>query len=324
MDKRVSVGIKLSILIGLALLFAASMIGLSMRDRALPARDDSADWGPERRIERSFTVAPDGNLAIDAAEGSIAVSGSDSSTVSVVVTARGSARRLNAHDVTFDQTGNSVRVESRDRDHGLHMFHSDNLEVRYEIRVPRSFNLDLRTSGGNIGVRELKGTVSGETSGGDLEVASVDGTVKLSTSGGNVDIRRSHGDMTLETSGGNMTGEGVEGSIHLETSGGNIGLTACDGRLYGSTSGGNIRASMKDNKGIELSTSGGNLSVFLPRSAKGDVHAEASGGDVRCDFSFSGKIKEGKMNGTINGGGPLIRLETSGGDIVLNAGPDRD
>lgn len=348
MDKRVSVGIKLSILIGFALLFAASMIGLSMRERSLPARDEGTEWGPERRITRSFAVAPGGTLFVDAAEGSIAIAGGDgrgtllpdgyrmpdtavipspggdSGVVTIVVTARGSSRRLNAHDITFDQSGNTVRVESRDRDRGIHLFHTDILDVHYDITVPRSFNVDLRTTGGNLAVRELKGTVNGETSGGDLDVVAVDGTVKLSTSGGNVDIRRSRGEITLETSGGNMTGEGVEGNIHLETSGGNIGLTSCDGRLYGSTSGGNIRAALKDNKGIELSTSGGNLSVFLPRSAKGDVRAEASGGDVRCDFPFLGKIKEGKMNGSINGGGPLIRLETSGGDIVLNTGADRD
>jgi DUF4097 and DUF4098 domain-containing protein YvlB len=141
----------------------------------------------------------------------------------------------------------------------------------------------------------------------------------MSTSGGNVDISRSHGDVFLETSGGNMTGDAVEGTIHMQTSGGNIGLTDCDGKVSASTSGGNIRAAMRDNKGIDLSTSGGNLRVFLPPGAKGEVNAEASGGDVSCDFPFSGKIKEGHMNGSINGGGPLIRLETSGGDISIAA-----
>jgi DUF4097 and DUF4098 domain-containing protein YvlB len=89
--------------------------------------------------------------------------------------------------------------------------------------------------------------------------------------------------------------------------------------MYASTSGGNIRASLKSNQGIELSTSGGNINVRVPATIKADVRAEASGGDVSCEREFSGKLKEGSMDGKINGGGNLIRLDTSGGDITIDS-----
>ena len=34
--------------------------------------------------------------------------------------------------------------------------------------------------------------------------------------------------------------------------------------------------------------------------------------------SFQGKIKEHSIKGSINGGGPLVKAETSGGDIVID------
>jgi DUF4097 and DUF4098 domain-containing protein YvlB len=116
-----------------------------------------------------------------------------------------------------------------------------------------------------------------------------------------------------------MYAESVDGSLRMETSGGNIEIRGSTGKVNASTSGGNIRASLKDNQGIDLSTSGGNISVELPKTISADVRAEASGGDVSCDIEYSGKIKDGSMKGKINGGGNLIRLETSGGDIVITS-----
>ena len=109
------------------------------------------------------------------------------------------------------------------------------------------------------------------------------------------------------------------GSLDVETSGGNIIIKNSDAKLTASTSGGDIQVELKDNKGINLSTSGGNITVSLPKSISAQVDATTTGGDVSCDFAFAGKIKDGSMHGKINGGGNLIQVETSGGDIVINS-----
>ncbi len=319
MQKQLSLGVKLGILALLALLFGATMISLSVRNRA-STHADLPVWGNDKRIERSFSVQSGGRLVIDADEGNISVSGTGSDQVSVVVSARGSEERLQRYDLRFDQEGNTIKIQCRDKRRYFGFFDNQELDVQYTVKVPASFNLDLHTSGGNIDVSDVDGRLEGETSGGDLDLASLKGHVRMSTSGGNVKVQKSDGDVYVETSGGSMTGDLITGTIHMETSGGNIDLRECDGKLYASTSGGNIRVSMKDNKGINLSTSGGNVTVDLPKTVRGDVSAEASGGDVSCDLDFSGKIKEGRMNGKINGGGDLIKLQTSGGDIVISEG----
>jgi DUF4097 and DUF4098 domain-containing protein YvlB len=313
-----SVSVKLLILVVCALLFGATMIALSLRNRTV-SDVASSRWGNDKKIEKTFTVAQGGILRLDADEGDITLVGTQANEVSVRITARGTEERVQRYDVTFNEDGNTVTIDGRQDRHYFQLFNSGGFEVRYEVKVPSSFNLDLHTSGGNISVSNVKGKVDGETSGGDLDLTGLDGHVKLATSGGNVTVRKSTGELFLETSGGNMTGDGVSGSIHMETSGGNIDLLDSEGKLFASTSGGNIHVAMKDNKGIDLSTSGGNLSVKLPKDVHADVTAEASGGDVSCDFPFAGKIKEGRMNGKINGGGEIIKLETSGGDITINS-----
>jgi len=318
MKAPASVTVKLVVLVVCAVLFAMIVVGLSIHGRP-QSGSFYHSWTSDKQIDRTFSVQPDGILDLEAAEGDILVTGNSGSDVVVHVVAHGSDDPLRLFDVNFEQDGNTVKVSSRHERRYFHFFDNNDLEVKYTIQVPHSFNLALKTSGGDITITGIKGKVDGETSGGDLDLSSVEGVVRMSTSGGNVNAENSSGEFDLGTSGGTMEGRQLTGPIRMKTSGGNIELHDCDGNLYASTSGGDIQVSMKDNKGIELTTSGGNVTVHLPKSTSGDVAAEASGGDVSSDFPFSGKLKEGRMNGKINGGGPMIKLETSGGDIAIDA-----
>jgi DUF4097 and DUF4098 domain-containing protein YvlB len=320
MNRSLSIAAKLTILIIVAVMFAATMIALSVRSHSTERMSSSSfGWGSDKKIEKSFSVEPNGNLVIEADEGNIAITGTDGKEVVVHVTARGSDELLQKFDVSFNQEGNTVRVDGRKERRYFRFFNNNSLDVQFDIKLPVNFNLNLHTSGGDIVVHNVKGRIDGETSGGDLDLTSLEGPVKLSTSGGNVTVHDASGDLTLETSGGNIQGESLNGTMRLETSGGNIELRDSDGKLHASTSGGNIRVKLKDNKGIDLSSSGGNLSLLLPKSISADIHAEATGGDVNCDFQFSGKLKEGTLKGKINGGGNAIDLETSGGDITIGS-----
>lgn len=317
MRTPLSAGAKLTILIILALIFGATMVGLSLKPHIQGVRD-FAFSGNDKEMTKSFQVKPDGLLMVDADVGDITVTGTDSDQVVVMMRARGSDEMLSRFDISMDQEGNTVKVKARQKGRFFSFFHNNSLDVKFDIRVPKSFNLDLHTAGGDLAVESVKGKIDGQTSGGDLDLSSVEGTVTMSTSGGNVDVRSSSGNLRLETSGGEIRGESLTGSMHLETSGGNITIRDSDGQLYASTSGGNINVALKDNKGVDLSTSGGNVVLKLPNSIQADVRAETTGGDVSCDFQFMGKLKDGSMHGKINGGGKEIRLETTGGDIMIS------
>ena len=320
MNKSLSLTAKILILVVLALVFGAAMVGLSIRRADSRGVESNNFWGKgDQNIEKKFSVQPDGDLVIDADEGDVTVTGTDVSEVSIVVTMSGDKERLDKYHVSFEQTGNTVHIEARENRNHFRFFENGSLSVRYEIRVPKKFNLDLQTAGGDLVVNSLEGKVTGTTSGGNLDIGSLIGTVKMETSGGDVDIKNCQGELSLTTSGGEIYGESVSGDLYAETSGGNIKFKNVDAKLRTETSGGNIEISATSNKGIYAETSGGNVRIRLPRSIAAEVDASTSGGDCDCDLQFSGKIKNGDMYGKINGGGNMIKARTSGGNITISA-----
>jgi DUF4097 and DUF4098 domain-containing protein YvlB len=73
-----------------------------------------------------------------------------------------------------------------------------------------------------------------------------------------------------------------------------------------------------NNREITASTSGGDVEVMVPRGTTANIEASTSGGDISSDLPIAASVrKEGRLEGTLNGGGPRIDVHTSGGSISL-------
>ena len=95
--------------------------------------------------------------------------------------------------------------------------------VRFDIQVPNQFDMNLRTSGGDIRLQgNLTGTIYGDTSGGDIRLGDVNGHLEMSTSGGDITAGRVEGDAILHTSGGDIEVQTISSQVDLHTSGGDI------------------------------------------------------------------------------------------------------
>src|SRR5271169_4069699 len=86
MNKLSSVGIKITILVVVALLFGATMVALSLRNRITDHNESfwqggNRTIGGNKTIDKKFSVQPDGKLIVDADEGNITISGTDDSEV---------------------------------------------------------------------------------------------------------------------------------------------------------------------------------------------------------------------------------------------------
>ena len=311
----------------------------------------------EKRLDRTFSVAPGGRLTIDADAADLRVTGTSGNQVVVHILLKASERALEHMTVTADQSGNDVAVVAK---HGTgkwtDWFGSWSMDGKIEVQVPHQYNFDIHTSGGDITVGQLQGTAHGrtsggdilvtdihgpvdmQTSGGDVRVEQIDGETRLSTSGGDVDIARLNGDLDAKTSGGyihladvvgkvvartssgDVIARNVRGDSDLKTSGGDIRATI-DGKIAAHTSGGNVTAELVGaNRGISVSSSGGDLTIRVPKSTTGELEASTSGGSVRTELPVTTtEMGEHKLTGTINGGGNPIYAHTSGGSIKLVA-----
>jgi hypothetical protein len=225
----------------------------------------------------------------------------------------------------LEQTGNDVLVESKYEKGGPRNWFGSwpPVTVSFEVTVPKSYNLGLNTSGGNIAVASLSGNVRARTSGGNLEFARIDGDLDASTSGGNIKLLEGTAKARLTTSGGNIDVDRAGGPTEVSTSGGDIALRSVAQLISASTSGGNVHAVITEplKQDTVLGTSGGDVKVEIVKDTGFHLDASTSGGNVNASGLTitleQGGSGKSKLVGAVNGGGPRLKLRTSGGDITV-------
>jgi hypothetical protein len=279
---------------------------------------------------KSFTVTKGGMLEADVRVGDFRISTWDKNEVSIKVTG---LDKEDLEDLEMTQTGNTVHIEFGGRGGDWGDWHRN---VHYAISLPSQFDLDIRTSGGdieitdkisgkikgktsggNIKLSDVTGTVDMNTSGGDIRTGNIQGDAELHTSGGNIEIGKVNGEIVVNTSGGDIRVESVGKSLRAKTSGGNIEIGDVGGDATVSTAGGDIKVG-KVSGGASLSTAGGNVEL---RSASGTVTARTAGGDIHLE-NITGSIEAKTSGGEIEAelipsGKGRSRLISSGGEVKL-------
>jgi hypothetical protein len=282
----------------------------------------SATLAEEKVLDRTFTVAPGGLLTVSADGANISVVGGDSNQVVVHMVASAPQKELDALKLSATQTQDGVTVEMRRPDPaGLFNWGSWHIDASIEVRVPRNYRVDAKTSGGDVRLENTAGVARVRTSGGDITAKNVKGDLNGHTSGGDVRLDSIDGAVNVKTSGGNIRASSVRGDIDAGTSGGDVRLTGIDGRILARTSGGSVNVELVGaNRGIATSTSGGSIELKLPKNTQGALDAHSQGGRISSDFPVAtSQRSEHRLSGEINGGGDTIRVRTSGGSIGLIA-----
>lgn len=281
-----------------------------------------------RTVEKTFVVQPGGNLRALTQGGNIEVTSADVAEVRVTAKqvfrasteaeADEIAKKL---ELNFTQQGNDVVAEAKLERSGW--FGTTPVVVNFSVVVPRQFNLDLATSGGDIAVGSVRGTLKARTSGGDLKFAKIDGSIEGKTSGGNISLEEGTAQATLSTSGGNIRVKRAGGPTKVSTSGGDIQIDSVAQLTSAATSGGDVVATLTEApaQDVSLSSSGGDIKVTLPKSAAFRLDAGTSGGSVDATGLTitieKGGAGKSRLVGAVNGGGPVLKLRTSGGDITV-------
>jgi DUF4097 and DUF4098 domain-containing protein YvlB len=232
--------------------------------------------------------------------------------VSVHVTIEGAENALRDFEFGAETDSRGVSVQGH-RSGGwwldLSWLFESSMRVHYQIQVPREYQLDLRTAGGDIESKNLHGNVHAHTSGGDIHVSQLSGDAQMRTSGGVIEATDTVGQLDLRTSGGSIRLQNVEGKVSARTSGGNIDAS--------------LRS---ENRGATLRTSGGNIRIDVEKGFKATIDAHTSGGGVTCDAPLTSREsndnrgERNNLNGDINGGGEILSVRTSGGNIRIHEG----
>ena len=176
------------------------------------------------------------------------------------------------------------------------------------------------------------------------------GTTKgsiITTGAGGIEVRKCDGDLRASTDGGNLNFGDVSGAVRADTGGGSVRLASASGRVQVSTGGGSVElyrlgqgaqvetgagpitVEFVSSRGVftdsSLHTAAGDVSVCLPANMPVTVHASSdmtNGKGILSDFPLKINTSGGdygpkamSAEGALNGGGPMLRIRTTMGQI---------
>jgi len=210
-------------------------------------------------------------------------------------------------------------------------------------------DVKLETGGGNIKVGSAKGKIDAQSGGGSLVILSglqgatlqtgagsirvqkCAGMVKASTGGGSVELGDIGGEAVIESGAGSIRLASAKGPVRAETGGGSIQLDGAPS-VRAETAAGGIVAKLISSGGTRsdsvLETTAGDITVYIASDVAVNVRASVdmgSGHEIKSDFSDIHISSEGSQwgpksltaEGALNGGGPLLKVHTSTGDICI-------
>jgi DUF4097 and DUF4098 domain-containing protein YvlB len=291
----------------------------------LSASTFAAASTPQGHFEKTFQVSGAVDLEVQTRSGDIIVRSGPAGSVTV----RGKIyvgdhwlfgnRHADVSDIEqrppVRQDGNSVHidyVEARD------------ISIDYEITVPEDTTIRTRSGSGDQTIEGTRGNADLQSGSGDLRLSHLTGEIRLQTGSGDVRAREISGAVRGGAGSGDIEVEETgAGDIDLHTGSGNVAVRGIQGAFHGETGSGDITAEGTQTGAWDLHTGSGNVHVRLPENAAFDANLSTSSGSVdvgpAITMTVQGRVQETRkhIEGKVRGGGPMLTVRTSSGDIQI-------
>ncbi len=257
-------------------------------------------------FELSAPVKSGGALNLELKTGgNITISGWDRPQVLVRAELGGRDWRLTR--VTLQPSDGNATLESR----FTGSTNNQSTRHRFDIQVPRDFNVRINSAGGGIAISNVDGTFTGQTGGGEVTIKKVNGEVNIRTGGGEVYVGESRVNGSVSTGGGLIRIVGVDGNFNGYSGSGPVITT-------------NSRSSMAG-LGIGAGKSASASIAGPETSASVSARAGTSTSTVTTDAGGRRTTTTYIDNGAGKGygyGAGAIRMTSAGGSLSLPSAPD--
>jgi DUF4097 and DUF4098 domain-containing protein YvlB len=239
-----------------------------------------ADEKRTENFERTLNVRPGTSFEIDNVNGSITISGWDRPQVRIQA-----VKKVHSRDGRgVNEALRALRIEVKQTANG----------VEVDTVYPRKNDLDFLDM---IFGKDINASVQYEISVPrtmNVEADTVNGSIRVTD---------------------------VSGEIELDTTNGKIDVVNCSGAVDASTTNGGIGVellSVLSGKEMSFETTNGRITLSVPANLAADINASTTNGSVRSDLPLTtSRFSRTSIRGTLNGGGPEIRLRTTNGGIDI-------
>jgi hypothetical protein len=274
-----------------------------------PACVDIVALDSPRHIEREekrFTVTGRPDLRLATFDGAIEIRPWDRPEVLVVVEKRGvDSAAVAAIRVQAEQTGDRISVTA-DVPSGSISF-NQRRSAALIVSVPRSADVEARTSDGGIDVEQLAGRIALRTGDGGVRAHAITGDLRVQTGDGAINTERLDGTLDANTGDGRIAVRGRFSSIRAHTGDGSVTVQAEPGS-----------APAHD---WDITTGDGAVVLELPEGFGAQIDAHS--GDGRVDVTdltvsdVTGRLGRQTLRGRLGPGGRSVRVRTGDGSITM-------
>ena len=247
-------------------------------------RVDAGHWFSLNNVNGSVTIDPSSDNSVHVRAEKIPHRTGDIRDVRFAVIQSGGDVRICALSRENDRcdedglhsSGDNDRYHNRER----------NVEVKFNVQVPRGVRIAAGTVNGSMSVRGTRAEVRASTVNGGVEVRDAGDQVKANTVNGNVRVSTSAGPVNAST---------VNGSIDAS-----MGALNREGDM-------------------RFSTVNGGITVETPSSLDANVSIDTMSGGISSDFpvQLSGRFGPRHAEGVIGRGGRRISMNTVNGSVEL-------
>jgi DUF4097 and DUF4098 domain-containing protein YvlB len=295
-------------------------------------------------LEQTFPVGAGGTLVIDVRDADVRVTTAAGGQSSVTVLAE--ARDQDWARQVFERmrfevgvSGTTLTVRAHDPDIRSEEWREHRgVSMTVRVAIPNRFDVRITTADGDVEVGDIEGAVQLRTSDGDVQLGNVTGSASVTTSDGDVtagditggvEFRTSDGDVhvgvvsgpaiVLQSSDGDIdAGTLAAEKITVRTQDGDIVLASVAGELDAAVGDGDVTVRFAKAAPASITAGDGDIAVSADGAFGFDL--DLSGGDVSVPRGMvvQGAVSSRGARGTVNGGGPLIRVRSGDGSVVVN------
>ncbi len=271
-------------------------------------------------FQYTYDLNPGGRVQLETFNGSVEVLSWEKPEIRITGT-KYARNEQDMRDIRIEiqNSADSVRIRAIRPE-----FRHGSMGARFFLRVPREVRLErIATSNGPIRVEDIRGSGHIETSNGKVRISRYDGELVARSSNGSVECYGVAGALQLRTSNGSIRVEDADAALDAQTSNSGItilGFEPAAGRpVRVQTSNGPIEATLDglEASDVSFTTSNSGITLRLPASTRARLSASTSNGPVTTSFDISGSVGKNSIDGSINGGGPLIRATSSNGPVRI-------
>ncbi len=286
----------------------------------------TAAFAAEGNFEKTLAVGGTPNVTVTTGSGYVHVYSGSGSQVHILgrVHVRAGLFGGNAEtrlrkilaDPPIKQLGNTITVGAGRSDSSFF----NNVSIDYEVTAPSGTTLKAETGSGDLEIGGIEGAVTAETGSGDMHVDNIGANARMETGSGSIRANNVHGAATLQTGSGNLDLDvSGAGDVKAQTGSGSIRIHGISGGLHAEAGSGNIDVTGNPTDEWRLESGSGSITAHVGSAAKFNLNAETGSGSVHVDQPMlsQGTADRQHVLGTVNGGGPTIRVTTGSGEIAI-------